>query len=122
MSEGQAGERRRAPRYKIGQLVEVSFGRENFLQAEGMNISENGILCRTADAPDPGAHVFLMIEVRGEAPRRADGSPHIIEIEGFVARAEGSDGEYEVGIEFADIPDAETKRALHTMVQELGSR
>lgn len=121
MSEGHADERRRSTRFRIGQLVEVSFGRETFLQAEGINISEHGILCETADAPDPGAHVFLMLEVRGEAPRNPQGSPQIVEIEGFVARTEGSDGAYQVAIEFADIPDAETKRALQTIIAALDS-
>ncbi|MFP4483871.1 MAG: PilZ domain-containing protein [Spirochaetota bacterium] len=113
-------ERRRSPRFRIGQLIEVSFGREYFLQAAGINISEHGLLVETADAPAPGTRVFIMLEVRHpHGPRKLDGSPESIQLEGFVCRTEDADGGYLVGIEFGDIPDPETRRALDLIIESV---
>jgi hypothetical protein len=119
-AEAPMNERRRSPRFKIGQLIEVSFGREYFLQAAGINISEHGLLVETAEAPDPGSRVFIMLEVRHpHGPRKADGSPESIQLEGFVSRAEGEDGGYLVGIEFGHILDPETKRSLDLIIESV---
>lgn len=115
-------ERRSSPRVGMRQLVEVGYGREYFLQAAGVNLSESGLLCETAEAPEPGTRVFIMLEVRGDGPRNSDGSPQNIEIEGVVARTEESDNGYRVGIEFADIPDEDTKHALDTIIDHVQSK
>ncbi len=112
-------ERRRSPRVRLSQLVEVGYGREYYLQAAGVDLSDHGLLCETAEAPEIGTRVFVMLEVRGDGPRNADGAPQNIELEGVVARTEEVDGGYHVGIEFAAIRDEETKHALDTIIDHL---
>lgn len=114
-------ERRRSPRFHISQLVEVAYGREYFLQAAGIDISENGLLCETAEAPEKGSHVFLLLEVRGEYPGCHDGQPESIQIEGYVARTESAEEGYYVGIDFSEIPDEPTRNALHCIIDNLQS-
>jgi len=96
-----AKERRRAPRFKIHQMIEVGFGSESFMEAAGLNISESGILCETADFVDPGARIFIRLSIT------MDNDEKHINCEAVAARSEKSGDRYHTGIAFTDMNDAD---------------
>ena len=96
-----AKERRRAPRFKINQMIEIGFGSESFMEAAGLNISESGILCETADFVDPGARIFLRLSIT------IDNDEKNINCEAVVARSEKSGDRYHTGIAFTDMQDSD---------------
>lgn len=95
-------ERRKAKRFKLHQLIKVSFGREEIVAAEGLNISATGILCKTKLEVEPLCQVYVMVVIpEGNSER-------IIENNGCVVRSSKiKNNEYEVGIEFVDLLDAD---------------
>lgn len=94
-------ERRKSTRFDIAQFVEVSFTKENFIKAEGINISESGILCETAEPPEPYAQIYLLLPT-------PDGK-ETFELEGVVVRAEKVKSKYHVGVEFTHLYDEDKK-------------
>ena len=96
-------ERRQYPRYRIDQLIELSFGRETFLNAEGVNMSEGGLLCVTDAYVEPYSSVFLMLGI----PVDEKASEYYeVKCEGIVLRCNQQNGSgYCVGIRFTDIMD-----------------
>ncbi len=51
-------ERRKCPRFRIDQMVKISYGEESFIQGSGINISECGVLCETRE-PVAAMHKHL---------------------------------------------------------------
>jgi hypothetical protein len=80
-------ERRGSPRYKISQLIGYFPGREEYLWAEGLDISRGGLSCRSKAPVDPLTNVFVMVSVPGEA------GEHLVRCEGYVTNSL-MDGEY----------------------------
>ena len=90
-------------RFRIDQLIELSFGRETFLNAEGVNVSEGGLCCVTDSYVEPYSSVFLMLGI----PENEDASEYYeVKCEGIVLRCNQQNGSgYYVGIRFTDIMD-----------------
>ena len=84
----------RSPRFTIHQLVEIQFSVETFIQAEGINLSETGVLCSTESPVDPYTKVFIMIEMQLK-----EGN-YTLKTEGVVVRCEKMNGDFQVGIQF----------------------
>lgn len=103
-------ERRRSIRYELKQLVQLGFGREIFINAEGNNISRYGIGCSTDQPIDLYSKMFLMIQLK------PDDDASIIKTEGIVVRCDRmADGSFDVGVEFTDLFDSD-KRKLDEFV------
>jgi len=95
-----ATEKRRAPRFRIDQMIELSYGREESLRCQGVDLSEVGVLCKTELALAPGAKVFLLLSLGpGE-----DDEP--VSCEGVVIRSTPTDWGFESGVAFADLSPA----------------
>ena len=108
-------ERRTAPRYEIRQMVRLSRGAEEFIPAGAVNISRNGLLCRTEKPVDPGTSLYLMITL----PEGAT-DDHVSIEEAMVVRcfpAENRNG-YQCGISFLRIGDKDRTR-LNAMLASL---
>jgi len=58
-------ERRKSERFLINQLIEIDMGREYFIPAEGVNISDEGLLCHTAEAIEPYSRVYMQLTLDG---------------------------------------------------------
>jgi hypothetical protein len=56
-------EKRVLLRHQIQQFVRIDFNKEEFLPAEGLNISAHGMLCRLPLTQQPGQKVFVMLNL-----------------------------------------------------------
>jgi hypothetical protein len=75
-------EKRGAPRFRINQLIGYFPNREEYLWAEGLNLSRGGLSCSSAEPIDPLTNVFLMLGVPSENGER------LVRCEGFVAHSQ----------------------------------
>jgi hypothetical protein len=105
-------EKREAPRFKITQLIGYYPNREEYLWAEGMDISLGGISCRSKEAVDTLTNLFIMVTVH--CP---DGE-HLVRMEGFVAHAEMVEGLCRFGVRIERIFD-EDRGYLETYLASL---
>ena len=87
-------ERRRTPRYILHQMIRMCHGKEAFVEATAINISESGILCETTEHIDPGTRIYMIIGVPTEK------STDQIQCEGVVARSDKSGERFHTGIAF----------------------
>ena len=87
-------EQRKFERFKVHQMVETSFDRERFVPAEGLDISEGGMLCSTSEPVDPLARIELLISL----PRAE--TEHLIKTEATVVRVEKEGDDYLIGVQF----------------------
>lgn len=90
-------EKRNFPRFRLEQLIEVSYGRETFLAASGVNLSEGGMLVRTDKPLEPYSRMFVMISFG------ADSSLPPLTIDAMVLRTEKADVAFQSGLEFIDV-------------------
>ena len=93
-------EKRKHPRFKINQLVEFDLGYEKFTAAEGINLSRNGILCKTEDELPLYSKVFMMMTISYKKNER------IISLEGVVIRSFHRRGGWETGISLTSMDEA----------------
>jgi c-di-GMP-binding flagellar brake protein YcgR len=94
-------ERRKYVRFRIDQMVEMRFGQERFLRVEGVDLSEQGIRCISADGVEPYSKVFVSFRLDcGDEEREIQG-------EGIVVRSEKAGDEYSIAVQFSDLSDAE---------------
>lgn len=102
------GERRRAPRFSLEQVIEMSYGHESFVNARGVNISKTGLLCTSDSYLEPYTTVVLTIKV----PSGPEGQ--ILNCEGIVIRSTEENGGYTTAISFMSFrgQDAETLNAF----------
>ena len=96
-------ERRKHVRIEIDQMVEMRFGRENYLRAGGVDVSEKGLLCISADPVDPQTRVFVMFRL----PIRHE--DYEVECEGIVIRSDKIEDRYSVAVQFTDLKPADRK-------------
>ena len=96
--------KQRSPRFTIHQLVEIQFSVETFFQAEGINLSETGLLCSTESAIEPYTKVFVMIEM----PLKE--GQYTLKTEGVVMRCEKENGDFKVGIQFDSLFQSEKEK------------
>ena len=87
-------EKRRSERFKLNQLIKLSFGKETFVQSEGINISENGLSCKTAEYVEPYTELYLLFTIP------LDNQPKEISGEGVVVWSKDEKGKYTIGVEF----------------------
>jgi len=107
-------EKRSEGRFKINQLIGYFPSREEYLWAEGIDISRNGVHCRSSSPVDPLTNVFVMLEVKvGEEKR-------LVRCEGYVAHSRMVDGKCEFGIKFQHI-SSEDMPLFENFLASLGS-
>lgn len=95
--------KRRSPRFSIQQLIRMSWDREEFLQAEGVNISSTGMLLHSSVPMEHYSTLFLMFEIE------SSGGPRTVKTEGVVMRCEKEEDYYSIGVEFTELTEAEKK-------------
>jgi hypothetical protein len=105
-------DRRAYQRFSINQLVEMDLGRESFIMAEGLNISENGILCASVEQCGLHEKVFLMMTLPLASGDR------VIKCEGLVMRSEYNGASWDTGIMFGDL-DEDCTGALNEFLGRL---
>ena len=92
-------EKRGDRRFKINQLIGYFPNREEYLWAEGLNLSRGGISCSSAQAIDPLTNVYVMIGVPGASGER------LIRCEGYVAHSQMVEGRCQFGIRIEKISE-----------------
>ena len=100
-------ERRKYPRLILHQLFETSLGKETFVAAHSVNISEGGIYCETSKELEVHARVFLLmiiIDKKGESE---------VQTEGIVLRTEKKKGKYYAAIEFIEMKDEDKEKIMN---------
>ena len=104
-------ERRRAPRISLDQCVEVSFGKEIFIDAAAVNISQTGMMCSSTVAVENLERLFLMINlpVADELLK--------IQCEGIVMYTKQEGQTHFFGINFIDL-DGETAGTLARYLEQ----
>lgn len=104
-------EKREHPRFAIHQMVEVSFDRQSYIHAEAVNISENGLLCRSEEAPELYSSIELLLEISVHDKKET------VQCEGVVVRSdENSEGTFDVGVQFST---GETSPILVEFIKQL---
>jgi c-di-GMP-binding flagellar brake protein YcgR len=80
-------------------------GREDFIPADGLNISATGLACITDVPQESGSRMFTMFQLD------PDSEESLVKCEGVVSRCDKKpNGEYEIGVEFTDILDSDRKK------------
>jgi len=90
-------EKRKYPRITLNQMIEHSMGKETMVQAQGVNISEGGILFQTASELELYSRLFVSFSIM-ENDTSTD-----LSCEGIVVRSDKSGDLYDTGMEFADL-------------------
>ena len=91
------GERRKSPRLSLNQCIQISFGKETYIDAEAVNISENGILCSSSETVESLDRIFLMIDLPfGDQTKT-------IQCEGIPLHTKHEAGKTFFGVQFTDI-------------------
>jgi hypothetical protein len=102
-------EKRRSKRFTLHQLIEVSYEGDLFVRAEGVDLSECGILCKTDPKLEVAFPVYLILKL--ELPNQAE--PVFIKTDGKVVHAEVRDDGFYAGIEFDDLPMGQAAELKH---------
>jgi hypothetical protein len=106
-------EKRTEERFQIHQMIGYYPSREEYLWAEGINLSVNGIKCASKAPIDPLTNVFIMLSLPGP-----EGEKHV-RCEGFVAYSRmEEDGRCIFGVHFEHI-GAEEKQWLEDYLKGL---
>jgi len=74
-------EMRSSPRFKINQLIAYVDDREEYLHADGLDISRGGIKCSSPRAVDPMTDIYVMMKVP------SPGGEHLVRCEGYVSHS-----------------------------------
>jgi len=93
-------EKRNHPRFKINQFVEIDYGHERYINAQGINFSRNGILCKTDEECPLYGTVLMMMTLPYKKKTR------IINLEGVVNRSVHKKGGWETGINITSMNHA----------------
>lgn len=109
-------EKERAPRFRIEQAITLELTRERFIQAEGLNLSESGLLMVTDSDVEPMTNIYLMLTVSPVEDRN-----HQIICEGYIARVEKASDGYHLGIHFSSMED-EDKLVLNEYLAVLAAK
>jgi len=81
----------------------MGFGREEYIQASGINISRSGMLCTTEPEISPSSRVYLSFTL-------PDGVR--ISCDGFVVRTQSHGKENEVAINFVEFPEDDAAKLV----------
>jgi hypothetical protein len=96
--EYMAKERRKTPRLGLHQCVQITFfGRETFVDAEALNISESGMLCSSPTLVDNLDKIFVMVDlpIGGEVEK--------IQCTGVVMYTQTRENKHFFGVQFIDL-------------------
>ena len=106
-----SSDKRKSPRFPIEQFIDVSFGRETFVKATGLDISASGMRCELEGPLDPYASIYILLKISEE---------ETIEVNGIIVRVEKKGAsKYIVGIEFSDDMYDEDKTKLKKYIKNL---
>jgi hypothetical protein len=106
-------EKRRAPRFKIDQMIELSFGKESYVQATGIDISESGLLCESSEHVEPSTQLYLMIRLP------INDKNYEITSEAVVVRSVKQNNGFSIGIKFTGMQE-EDKKKLSAFMAGIG--
>ncbi len=95
-----SSEKRSHPRFEINQFVEMDFGHEIYISAEGINLSRNGVLCKTEEECPLYSSVFMMMTLPYKNKKR------IINLEGVVNRSVHKKNGWETGVSITSMNKA----------------
>ena len=90
-------EKRHEPRFRIRQLIAYGPTREEYVFAEGINLSHTGLSCRSAQLVEPMTNVFLMIKVPGAEGERQ------VRCEGYVSHSHMIEGQCVFGVRITEV-------------------
>ena len=105
-------ENRRAKRFKIHQMIQMSFGKEEFIASEGINLSETGMLCRTNAEIELHSRFYLLFEVPLASGKKE------VSCDAQVVHSKQVDDGWEIGITFHDLR-RHTQSILKDYIQSL---
>ncbi|MDH4262779.1 MAG: PilZ domain-containing protein [Spirochaetia bacterium] len=95
-------EKRKAARFAISQFINISYTKENFIKATGINISIAGMLCELDGTVEPYSKIFILLDLQDKKDP--------VELEGIIVRIEKKGQKYLAGVEFSDIYDEDKER------------
>jgi len=91
-------ERRRSPRFILHQLIEIEFDRETFIPVQGLDLSLNGVACKTQLPLELYSRVYMLIQLNPNDEQST------LEADGQVLRCDPmEEGLYRIGIEFRNL-------------------
>jgi hypothetical protein len=103
-------ERRGQKRCTISQLIDMTLMRERDLQAETVNISEGGVLCKSPSWVEPLTPVYMMFKIPSTNGERT------IKVEGTVMHTKQVGEECIFGIAFGRMTGSDEKALRSFMV------
>lgn len=92
-------DKRRSPRFRIEQMIKLDRGKETYIETEGINLSQHGLLCMTKEKIEPDTKVFFLLRVDHE------GLPREVKCEGVVMRSEKTEYGYDLGVQISTIEE-----------------
>ena len=101
----EMSERREFIRFEIDQMIELSYDREKFVQASGIDLSEKGLQCTTSEYVEPYTKLYLMFQVPLESTTES------VQCEGIVIRSLKSGKSYSTSVTFTNI-DANDRKII----------
>ena len=105
-------ERRKEERCKISQMIGYYPGREEYLWAEGIDLSREGLRCVSDHPIDPLTNLFLMLELTvGDVTKQ-------VRCEGFVKHSHLENGRCTFGVKIERISD-EDRHHLDAYLQQV---
>lgn len=93
-------------------MVDIAFPRETFFHADGVNLSEGGMLCRTNYDIEPLSQIFCMVNVE------SDEGPLMLKTRGTVIHTRREGDEVFFGVSFDELDESE-KSALRSYLERL---
>lgn len=108
-------EKRSNKRFEISQLVEIKVISEEFIQAEGLDISVGGMKAKTSYDIAPLAKLFLMLNIP------VHDKTYSIRTEGYVVYTKKVRNTVHFGINFVDMDD-EDKKIIRDYLKETNKK
>lgn len=92
-------DKRQDSRFRINQLIGYYPNREEYLWADGIDLSAGGMRCTSREALEPLTNVFLMVGLPGPEGER------LVRCEGYVAWSRMEEGGCVFGVSFEHIAE-----------------
>lgn len=103
------GNRRQEPRFSISQLIEMSFGKERWVHARGLDISRNGFRGKLTEEIDTGSSMYVVF--------RIDDQP--VQVEAIAVHVDpDEDGTYDAGFQFSSV-DSTARAAIDAFIESV---
>jgi c-di-GMP-binding flagellar brake protein YcgR len=101
--------RRQEQRFSISQLIELSFGKERWVHARGIDISRNGFRGKLSEEIDTGSSMYVLFRIDDTAVQVEAVAVHI---------SPDEDGMYDAGFQFSSV-DTTARAAIDTFIQSV---